>query len=123
MIVWLSNANGRSWRRLQASQLTCQLVNVWPPRKSPMSPATQTLVVESDVLVLEYEHQDSSPAATCAWILLTCNPRTADPDMSVAALGAPVIVAVAIVLGQLFVAAARICLQLIMDQESDRGSD
>jgi phage shock protein PspC (stress-responsive transcriptional regulator) len=43
--------------------------------------------------------------------------------MSVAALGAPVIVAVAIVFGAAFVAAARICLQLIMDQESDRGSD
>jgi hypothetical protein len=43
--------------------------------------------------------------------------------MSVAALGAPVIVAVAIVLGAALVAAARICLQLIMDQESDGGSD
>jgi hypothetical protein len=47
----------------------------------------------------------------------------ADPDMSVAALGAPVIVAVAIVFGAALVAAARICLQLIMDQESDSGSD
>ncbi len=55
--------------------------------------------------------------------LLTCNPRTADPDMSVAALGAPVIVAVAIVFGAALVAAARVCLQLIMDEESDSGSD
>jgi hypothetical protein len=43
--------------------------------------------------------------------------------MSVAVLGAPVIVAVPIVFGAALVAAARICLQLIMDQESDRGTD
>jgi len=43
--------------------------------------------------------------------------------MSVAALGAAVIVAVAIVFAAALVAAARICLQLIMDQESDSGSD
>ena len=55
--------------------------------------------------------------------LSTCNPRTADPDMSVAALGTPVIVAVAIVFGAALVAAARICLQLNMDPESDSGSD
>jgi hypothetical protein len=34
-----------------------------------------------------------------------------------------VIVAVAIVFGAAFVAAARICLQLILDQESDSGAD
>jgi len=34
MVVWLSNANGSIVRRrFQASQLTAQLVNVWPPRK------------------------------------------------------------------------------------------
>jgi len=43
--------------------------------------------------------------------------------MSVAALGAPVIVAVAIVFGAALVVAARICLQLILDQESDSGFD
>jgi hypothetical protein len=43
--------------------------------------------------------------------------------MSVVALGAPVIVAVTIVFGAALVAAARICLQLIMDQESESGSD
>jgi hypothetical protein len=43
--------------------------------------------------------------------------------MSVAALGAPVIVAVTIVFGAALVAAARVCLQLIMDEESDSGSD
>jgi hypothetical protein len=54
---------------------------------------------------------------------LTCNPGTAEPEMNIAALGAPVIVAGAIVFGVALVAAARICLQLIMDQESDSGSD
>jgi hypothetical protein len=43
--------------------------------------------------------------------------------MSVAALGAPVIVAVTVVFGAPLVAAARICLQLIMGEESDSGSD
>jgi len=43
--------------------------------------------------------------------------------MSVPALGEPVIVAVTIVFGAALVAAARICLQLIMDEESDSASD
>jgi hypothetical protein len=55
--------------------------------------------------------------------LLTCNARTADPDISVAASDAPVIIAVTIVFGAALVAAGRICLQLIMDEESDSASD
>ena len=88
-----------------------------------MSPATQTLAGRQRRSRAGIRAPGFKPGSNLCLDLLTCNPRTADPEMSVAALGAPVIVAVAIVFGAAFVAAARICLQLIMDQESDRGSD
>src|SRR5258707_4616623 len=97
----------------------CQLVNVWPARKSPLSPATQTLVGRQRRSRAGIRAPRFKPGSNLCRDLLTCNPRTADPDMRVAAFGAPVIVAVSIVCRAAPDAAARTCLQLILDQESD----
>ena len=80
-----------------------------------MSPATQTLAGRQRRSRAGIQAPGFKPGSNLCLDLLTCKPGTADPDMSVAELGAPVIVAVAIVFGAAFVAAARICLQLIMD--------
>jgi len=66
-----------------------------------MSPATRSLVGRQRRSRAGIRASRFKPGSNLCLDLLTCNPRMADPDMSVAALGAPVIVAVAIVLGQL----------------------